>query len=49
MRLTDSMLKSVNQKMLVVRIFCDLVKACDFVNHEVLLTKLNFYDIQGIA
>jgi hypothetical protein len=32
-------------------IFCDLTKACDFVNHEILLTKLFFYffGIQGTS
>jgi hypothetical protein len=28
-------------------IFCDLAKACDYVNHEISLTKLHFYGIQG--
>jgi hypothetical protein len=29
--------------------FCDLAKASDFVSHEMLLSKLHFYGIQGIA
>jgi hypothetical protein len=33
--------------MLVGGIFCDLVKAFDCVNHEILLTKLDFFCIQG--
>jgi hypothetical protein len=28
------------------RIFCDLAKASDSVNHEILLAKLHYYGIQ---
>jgi hypothetical protein len=42
-------LKSINQKMHVRGMFCDLAKAFDCVNHDILLTKLQFYGIQGTA
>ena len=48
-RLTDSILKSLNQKLHVGGNFCDLSKAFDCVSHEILLSKLHFYGIQGIT
>jgi len=33
--------------MYVSGIFCDFAKTFDCVNHELLLFKLNYYDIQG--
>jgi len=47
-RLTDSVFKSINQKMHVGRIFCDLAKAFDCMNHEILLAILHFHGIQGV-
>jgi hypothetical protein len=48
-KLTDNVLKCTNQKMHVGGILCDLAKAFDCENHEILLTKLHFYGIQGTA
>jgi hypothetical protein len=45
-RLTNSMFKSINQKMHIGGILCNLVKAFDCANHEILLTKLHFYSMQ---
>jgi hypothetical protein len=46
-KLTDSVLKFLNQKMHVNGIFCDLAKAFNCVNHEILLSKLQYFCIQG--
>jgi hypothetical protein len=44
-RLTDSVFKSINQKVHVGGIFYDLAKAFDCLNHESLLAKLLLYEI----
>jgi hypothetical protein len=47
-KLTGSIFKSINQKMLVGGIFCDLAKAFICVNNEILLAKLHFCGIQEV-
>jgi histidinol phosphatase-like enzyme len=44
-RLTEEIVKALNNRMMVAGIFCDLHKAFDCVNHNILLTKLEFYGI----
>jgi hypothetical protein len=41
-RPTVSEFQSINQKMQVGGILCDLVKACDYMNHKIFLAKLHF-------
>jgi hypothetical protein len=42
----NGILTALNNK-LVVGIFCDLQKAFDCVNYDILMEKLEFYGIQG--
>jgi hypothetical protein len=44
-KLTTEILNAMNNKLLVGGIFYDLDKVFDCVNHNVLLSKLNFYGI----
>jgi exonuclease III/uncharacterized protein YutD len=47
--LINNILDALNNNMKVGGIFCDLTKAFDYVNHDILLTKLKFYGITGKA
>jgi hypothetical protein len=46
---TNEILCALNNRIHVSGISCDLAKAFDCVNHELLLMKLKFYGIQGRA
>lgn len=47
-KLTYSLFKSINQKMCVRGIFCDLTKHFDHVNHCILLLSMNSYRLVQI-
>jgi hypothetical protein len=48
-KLINEIYDSLNNKMRIGSVFCDLQKAFDTVNHEILLNKLQYYGIEGKA
>jgi len=47
--LINNILKTLDNKQFVGGIFCDLSKAFNYVNYEILLTKLEFYGVKSHA
>jgi hypothetical protein len=47
--LTNNILQALDNNQLVGGLFCDLSKAFDYVNHDILLAKLEFYGVTGHA
>ena len=48
-KLTNEILNALNNKTMAVSIFCNLEKAFNSVNHDLLLSELPYYGISGKA
>jgi len=48
-KLVNETLSALNSKLMVGGIFFNLEKAFDCLNHNILLSKLQFYDVHGKA
>ena len=48
-KITETIRQAIDDKNYACGVFIDLQKAFDTVNHEILLDKLNFYGIRGVA
>ena len=46
-KLINEILLALNNKLTVGGIFCDLVKAFNCINHDMLLSKYEFYELGG--
>jgi hypothetical protein len=47
--LANNVLSSLNDKKIVGGLFCDLKNAFDCVNCDILLSKMKFHGISGVA
>ena len=45
----DDILKSMDRNMCTASVFIDLLKVFDTVDHNILLGKLRYYGIRGVA
>ena len=49
LELTESISNSIDSKQHCAGVFIDLKKAFDTVNHKLLVEKLSFYGVRGVA
>ena len=49
LHLTNNIASAIDRKELTARVFLDLSKAFDTLNHEILFNKLEHYGIRGMA
>ena len=49
MELTDQVLRDIDERKIMLAIFMDLSKAFDTLDHFILIKKLAYYGMNGIA